>query len=218
MSTRKLIYSIAIFACVFSFTSCSNNEDVISDVQEQPHETRFPVIIDENTSQKQIVVNGRTYTFNIHQGKRETKGVANETIYPRDPNATLASVPVQVSQGEYKKYAVGTFPPFAELAGASVVMLRLNKFTFECTGPANAKPMSFDITNITKQGFATESAKLKGFSIDQILTTTTGVIVKCSFYIQDGIAYNLLGQQLTGNTYYPLPGDQVRYQFTYETR
>ena len=36
------------------------------------------------------------------------------------------------------------------------------------------------------------------------------------FYIQDGIAYNVAGQQLTKNTYYPLAGDKVRYQFTYE--
>ena len=100
----------------------------------------------------------------------------------------------------------------------SIVLLRLDKFTFECKAPANAKQTSFDITNITEEGFATESASYCGFSIDQILSTTSGVIVKCSFYIQDGIAYNIAGQQLTPDTYYPLPGEQVRYQFTYELR
>lgn len=140
------------------------------------------------------------------------------SIYPRNPNATLASIPVMASKGTYKKYAKGSFSPFAELAGASIVMLRLDKFTFECKGPSNAKQTSFDITNITEEGFATESAAYKGFSIDQILSTTSGVIVKCSFYIQDGIAYNIVGQQLTPNTYYPLPGNKVQYQFTYELR
>lgn len=124
-----------------------------------------------------------------------------------------------VSKGKYKKYTNRTaYAPFSALSGASIVLLRLDKFTFECKAPANAKQTSFDITNITEEGFATESASYCGFSIDQILSTTSGVIVKCSFYIQDGIAYNIAGQQLTPDTYYPLPGEQVRYQFTYELR
>ena len=74
------------------------------------------------------------------------------------------------------------------------------------------------ITNITNQGFATESASYRGFSIDNILSTTSGVVVKCSFYIQNGKAFNIGGQQLTSDKEYPLPGNQVRYQFTYELR
>ncbi|MDD7705512.1 MAG: hypothetical protein PUJ13_03850 [Bacteroidales bacterium] len=123
-----------------------------------------------------------------------------------------------VSKRKYKKYAVKQFTPFANLRGASYVLLRLDKFAFECKAPANAKTTSIDITNITNQGFATESASYRGFSIDNILSTTSGVVVKCSFYIQNGKAFNIGGQQLTSDKEYPLPGNQVRYQFTYELR
>lgn len=218
MYTRKIIILLTLCMCIVSFTSCSNNEEEMVEQQIVSNDTTFPIIIDENTSQKNIVVNGVTYTIKTKQSPK-TRGIGGEeTIYPRDPSATLASVPVLVSKGNYKKYLQKTFSPFAELRGVSYVLLRLDKFAFECKAPANAKQSSIDITNITKQGFATESASYKGYSIDQILVTTTGVIFKCSFYIQNGIAYNIAGQQLTPNTSYPLPGNQVQYQFTYQLR
>lgn len=218
MYTKKIIISLTLCMCVISFTSCSSNEEETMANQVVSYDTKFPIIIDENTSQKTVVVNGVTYTINAQPSSKTRAISGGETIYPRDPNATLSSVPVLVSKGEYKKYAQKSFSPFAALRGVSVVLLRLNKFSFVCKGPANAKPGSFDVTNITKQGFATEDASYKGFTIDKILVTTTGVILKCSFYIQDGIAYDLAGQQLTPNTSYPLSGDQVRYQFTYQVR
>ena len=182
------------------------------------NDTKFPVIIDENTSQKNIVINGVTYTIKIKNSPK-TRGLGgDEPIYKRNPNATLASVPVLVSKGKYKKFVQHSFSPFSELRGVSYILLKLDKFEFECKAPANARATSIDITNITKQGFPTETANYKGFSIDNMLVTTSGVFVKCSFYIHNGIAYNIAGQQLTPETSYPLPGNQVRYQFTYELR
>lgn len=221
MAKKNVLFSMLVFSSILVFTGCSDTDDDIVLSQPKLKETSLPVIVDENTSKKEVVVDGKTYIFNIHNDIPSTRSIGDvggEKIYPRDPNATLASVPVMVSKGTYKKYASKAFSPFADLAGVSIVMLRLDKFTFECVAPSNAKQTSFDITNITKEGFATESASYKGFSIDKILSTTSGVIVKCSFYIQDGIAYDIAGQQLTDNTYYPFPGNEVRYQFTYDVR
>lgn len=218
MYTRKIITLLTLCMCIVSFTSCSDNEAEIVEKQVVSNDTKFPVIIDENTSQKNIVINGVTYTIKINNSPK-TRGLGgDEPIYKRNPNATLASVPVLVSKGKYKKYARNSFSPFSELRGVSYILLKLDKFAFECKAPANAKPLSIDITNITKQGFTTEAADSKGFVIDKMLVTTTGVIAKCSFYIHNGIAYNIAGQQLTPETSYPLPGNQVQYQFTYELR
>lgn len=213
MITKKILLSTLAVFTLSVFTSCSDNNDFV-DNQNDLTETKFPIIIDENTTRKEIVVDGETYIFTFHHNNTsKTRAIVgnSETIYERDPNATLATVPVLVSKGKYKKYAVGPSSPFAEIA-------RLDRFEFECRGPKDAKQTSFDITNITPQGFSTENAKYKGFSIDNILSTTSGVIVKCSFYIQNGKAYNVAGQQLTPDTSYPLPGNKVRYQFTYERR
>lgn len=218
MITKRIILATVIFSSVIVCSSCSDKEEDFVTIQKSSKETTFPVIIDENTNRKEITVDGKTYVFNIHHLQQETRAIGmDERIYPRDPNATLATVPVLASKGEYKKYE-SKYSPFADLSGVSIVLLRLNKFTFECKAPANIKQTSFDVTNITKEGFATESASRKGFTIDRILSTTSEVTLKCHFYIQDGIAYNIAGQQLTNSTYYPLPGDQVRYQFTYELR
>lgn len=218
MYTRKIITLLTLCTCIVSFTSCSNNEAEIVEKQVVSNDTKFPVIIDENTSQKNIVINGVTYTIKIKKSP-QTRGIGgDEPIYKRNPNATLASVPVLVSKGKYKKFVQHSFSPFSELRGVSYILLKLDKFEFECKAPANARATSIDITNITKQGFPTETANYKGFSIDNMLVTTSGVFVKCSFYIHNGIAYNIAGQQLTPETSYPLPGNQVRYQFTYELR
>lgn len=218
MYTRKIIFPLTLCMCVVSFIGCSNNEEEMTEKPDISNDTKFPIIIDENTFHKTVVVNGKTYAINIQRSSPKRAIGDEETIYPRDPNATLASVPVLVSKGSYKKYYQNSFSPFAELRGFNYLLLRLDKFAFECKAPANAKQNSFDITNITKQGFATESASYKGYSIDRILVTTTGVVFKCSFYIQNGIAYDILGRQLTPDTPYPLPGNQVQYQFTYQLR
>lgn len=202
---------------VIPLFGCSADSDEISDSSKNESDNvEFPIIMDENHNSVTVNIDGKEITINY--GGNATRGIGDGHVYPKDPNATLATVPKMVSKGEYKKYTQGKFPPFAELSGVSVVMLRLDKFTFECKAPANAKQTSIDITNITPQGFATESASYRGFTIDKIMSTTSGVIVKCSFYIQDGIAYNIAGQQLTSGEYYPLPGEDVRYQFTYELK
>lgn len=206
-------FSVASVGLIPLF-GCSSDNDEISDLPKS--ETEFPIIMDENHNSVTVNVDGKEIT--ITYGGNATRGIDDNHVYPRNPNATLATVPKMVSKGEYKKYTQGKFPPFADLSGVSVVMLRLDKFTFECNAPANAKQTSIDITNITPQGFATESASYRGFTIDKIKSTTAGVIVNCSFYIQDGIAYNIAGQQLTSGGYYPLPGEDVRYQFTYDLR
>lgn len=208
-----------VFVSVVAVMSSCDNEDMSSEyvLGEKPDSIKLPFMMDQDHDSVTVVVDGKTYT--ITYGKRDngkTRGIGGDKIYPRDPNATLATVPVMVSKGEYKKYAVGSYPPFAALPSNSVVLLRLDRFEFKCEAPANAKLFSFNITNITDQGFTTEDANYKGFTVDNIRSSTSGVIVNCSFYIQDGIAYNVAGQQLTKNTYYPLAGDKVRYQFTYE--
>lgn len=214
-----LVFFIAVLAGLVSLFGCSSDDDGLCDSGEiKTDSIKFPIIMDENHDSVTFWVDGKEITITYGRHGRDTRAIDDGKVYPRDPNATLASVPKLVSKGEYKKYIQGKFPPFADLAGVSVVMLRLNKFTFQCVAPANAKPTSIDLTNITPQGFATESANYRGYSIDKTLVTTSGVILNCSFYIQDGIAYGIGGQQLTSGAYYPLPGEQVRYQFTYELR
>lgn len=212
-----LISFVVASVGIIPLFGCGGDNDDIPDLpKDDPDNVEFPIIMDEDHNSVTVNVDGEEIT--ITYGGNSTRGIDDGHVYPRDPNATLATVPKMVSKGEYKKYTQGKFPPFADLSGVSVVMLRLDKFTFECNAPANAKPTSVDITNITPQGFATESASYRGFSIDKIMSTTSGVIVKCSFYIQDGIAYNIAGQQLTSGEFYPLPGEDVRYQFTYELK
>ena len=222
LNTGKIYFLLLAISSLFLGISCSNGEEnFISTNETTSKDSIFPIRIDQNTSDTTVIVDGKTYVFHIHRNMPQTRAITGigGSAHPVNPNATLATVPFMVSKGKYKKYTNRTaYAPFSALSGASIVLLRLDKFTFECKAPANAKQTSFDITNITEEGFATESASYCGFSIDQILSTTSGVIVKCSFYIQDGIAYNIAGQQLTPDTYYPLPGEQVRYQFTYELR
>ena len=223
MNIGKIYFLLLAFSSLFLGTSFSKDEEkFISTNKTTSKDSIFPIRIDQNTSDTTVIVDGKTYVFHIHHRNmpqtRAITGIGGR-IYPVNPNATLATIPIMVSKGEYKKYAKRTaYTPFSALSGASIVLLRLDKFTFECKAPANTKQTSFDITNITEEGFAEENASYCGFSIDKILSTTSGVIVKCYFYIQDGIAYNIAGQQLTPNTYYPLPGEKVRYQFTYELR
>lgn len=215
---NKLFNLIALCICLVTFASCSKDDEELMRKQAIQNDTDFPIIVDQDFTSKTVVVDGKTIT--ITRGKNANTRAINgdEVIYPRDPNATLATTPIRVLEGKYKKYSKKSFSPFAELQGATYVLLRLSRYEFECKAPANAKQSSFDITNITKQGFATESASYKGYSIDKILVTTTGVIYKCSFYIQEGIAYNIIGQALNRNTPYPLAGENVRYQFTYQLR
>ena len=219
---KKIVFA-SFMTCLFFCTSCSEHEDefVCSGNYERDalSESTFPVVIDENTSCKKVVVDGVTYTINIRNESKQSRGIDySERVYDRDPKATLASVPVKVSEGKYKKYYNKASTPFAELAGVRFVMLRFDKYSFECVGPSNAKQLSFDITNITKQGFATESTSYRGFSIDNIVSSTSAVVVRCSFYIQNGAAYTVSGQQMTPDRDFPHCGKDVRYQFTYETK
>lgn len=224
---KNILYSAFLIANVILCGSCSDYEEELNDVSPKStlEETSFPIVFDEKTSQKEIVVNGQSITINVHNNTpneisdtRAIGGGGGETIYERDPNATLATVPVLVKKGTYKKYTNPSSTPFAGIGGAKYVLLRMDKFRFECVAPPNTKQLSVDITNITPQGYSSEGASAKGFVIESITSSTQSLRVLCSFYIQNGAAYNLSGQQLTPNTSFPLPGEEVRYQFTYETR
>lgn len=71
MYTRKIITLLTLCTCIVSFTSCSNNEAEIVEKQVVSNDTKFPVIIDENTSQKNIVINGVTYTIKIKNLRKQ---------------------------------------------------------------------------------------------------------------------------------------------------
>lgn len=215
---KIVLSTILLVVSSFSFISCSNDDDFSIEEQETASDgtnSQFPILMDKDHPDATVVVDGKTITIHFDENEGlETRGIDDNKVYPRDPNATLASVPRLAEKGTYEKYAVKQFPPFAELAGATIAMLRLDRYTFQCVGPANAN-VGFNITNITPQGFATKSANYRGYSINNILVTTDGVIMNCSFYIQNGIAYGVGGEQLTADTPYPLAGTDVRYQFTY---
>ena len=81
MYTRKIITLLTLCMCIVSFTSCSDNEAEIVEKQVVSNDTKFPVIIDENTSQKNIVINGVTYTIKIKNSPK-TRGLGgDEPIY-----------------------------------------------------------------------------------------------------------------------------------------
>ena len=104
MAKKNVLFSMLVFSSILVFTGCSDTDDDIVLSQPKLKETSLPVIVDENTSKKEVVVDGKTYIFNIHNDIPSTRSIGDvggEKIYPRDPNATLASVPVMVSKGTY---------------------------------------------------------------------------------------------------------------------
>lgn len=219
MITKQNLFGMfAFLTCGLMLIGCSLDPEEVDGGRSGDSSLSFTVT--DTTTSKTVVLNGDTIVFTFgHKVPnniiRRSIGYNDDTVYERNPNAHLAPTPKLVSYGSYKKYAIQQFPPFAALRGVSVAVLRLDKFSFTCSAPAGTKLFSFDITNITPQGFANENATSRGFHVDGITQSTRGVFVDCSFYIQDGIAYDIAGMQLTPNTYYPLPGEKVQYQYTY---
>lgn len=214
MKINKLLTALTlVIPCII--TSCSTDESTnITEVEN----TSLPLIITPNTSPKHLYIDGKKYTFRFSSIK-QTRAIS--PVYSRDPNATLATKPRLAQKGKAQKYFSDhdiANSPFPALAGRGIVIMRFDRYEFECRAPRNTKQNSFYITNITPEGFAEANPESRGFSIDKIVSTTKGVIVKCSFYIQNGAAYDLLGRQLTADKQYPLKGEDVQYQFTYQTR
>lgn len=210
---QLLTAPILVILCII--TSCSTDESTnITEVEN----SSLPLIVTPSTSPQHLFIDGKKYTFRFSSIK-QTRAI--NSFYSRDPNATLATKPRLVQKGKAHKYLSDhdiANSPFPALAGRGMVIIRFDRYEFECNAPAKTLQTSFDITNITPEGFAEESPKYRGFSIDKILSTDRGVTVKCSFYIQNGAAYDLAGRQLTANKQYPLKGEDVQYQFTYQTK
>lgn len=215
----KSLFTCALLGCVFMTTSCSNDDDniIASSVSSQSSEETFePVTFTAEDPTHVIMLDGNPVTFTLKTDSLKTRSVSSNIVL-NEVGPFPTATPFLVKKGNYKKY-FSKLPQFDFLPSYSVVLLRLDEFRFDVNLPKSAAlDGACDLTPITEQGFATESANYKGYQLISKISHVDGYKLTFRFYIQSGIAYDLAGRQLCGDVDHPLPGADVRYNYTYYT-
>ena len=91
---KIVLSTILLVVSSFSFISCSNDDDFSIEEQETASDgtnSQFPILMDKDHPDATVVVDGKTITIHFDENEGlETRGIDDNKVYPRDPNATLA--------------------------------------------------------------------------------------------------------------------------------
>jgi hypothetical protein len=207
----------SVFICSACFISCDNDGEVLFSEGESELFTKGvfePEIVfsHENPTHK-LIIDGQTVTLTL--ALPEEDGTSPQLRAAGDMVGPLpASTPKRVVTGKYQKYLT-KISEFNWLPSYSFVLLRLDEYQFEINLPKTAFQGAYTLYPQTTEGFATNGANYRGYSYVGTISHATGYKITFKFFIQNGAAYNILGQQLCANTSIPVKGENVRYNYKY---
>lgn len=201
--------------------SCDN--DILSTVSESKtqlqtedifiDESFTPVTFTEEDPTHVIMLDGQPLTITLRTGF-ETKSISPRVEFT-EVGPLAAPTPKLFNKGNYEKY-VTKLPQFSFLPSYQYVLLRLDEFGFEINLPKEAaQGGACELIPLTEEGFALNNANYKGCTLVSNVKHATGYKLTYHFYIQSGIAYDILGRQLSDNVDYPISGTKVRYNYVY---
>lgn len=209
-----------LFLLIFSLfiCACSDTHEIKPKNDVPKIYTSLPITVTESDTVIYFMHDGQIHKIyvNGYNPTNTTRAISGgQKVYERNPDATLSSTPRLISAGKYQKVALNSFSPLANISGAKMILVRVNKYSVECNAPAGVNPFSYKIENITKQGFSDTNLDAFGYQVTKMENNTKGVFVTLTYFTKEGIAYDVSGRQLTPNTPYPINGMDVKYQYTY---
>jgi hypothetical protein len=206
-----------VFICSVFFISCNNDDEVLLSVSESEMFTKRAfepeTVFSHEDPTHELIIDGQTVTFTLALSEEE--GTSPQLRASGDMVGPLpASTPKRVATGKYQKYLT-KISEFNWLPSYSYVLLRLDEYSFEINLPKTAFQGAYTVYAQTTEGFATNGANYRGYSYVGTTSHATGHKITFKFFIQNGAAYNILGQQLCANTSIPIKGENVRYNYKY---
>jgi hypothetical protein len=218
---RLFFNGVKFFTLVFiysvSFISCNNDDEVLLSEGQSELFTKGAfepeTVFSHGDPTHELIIDAQTVTFTLAPPKEDGTSpqlrTAGNMVGPLP-----VSTPKRVTTGKYKKYFT-KISDFNWLPSYSYVLLRLDEYRFEINLPKTAFQGAYILYPQTTEGFATNGANYRGYSHVSTVSHATGHKITFKFFIQNGAAYNILGQRLSANTSIPIKGENVRYNYKY---